>query len=298
MNNIYNRYIWLLHTVYQERKVTFERLCDIWKHHFLYNGKPLSLRTFHHHRKMIEENFDIVIACNRKDYTYYIQNLDEILGDGCRNWLFNSHIIDVALKSSPCLFHRVVLPDMSGGIEYLPDISECISDGHELYIFYTNDKGNEVEGRFRPEGLKLFHNRWYLLGYRNGSEFCAVPLDALTKIYLSGNRFQADCRFSLANRLSDSIGVVAPTGQQPEEITLRAYGSFADYLRKHPFHHSQVERNDMGTFTSFDYTLLVTDELVNEILALGDKVEIAYPEKLRIKLFQKIGRIRNRYMVI
>ena len=54
----------------------------------------------------------------------------------------------------------------------------------------------------------------------------------------------------------------------------------------------------MGTFTSFDYTLLVTDELVNEILALGDKVEIAYPEKLRMKLFQKIGRIRNRYMVI
>lgn len=113
MNNIYNRYIWLLHTVYQERKVTFERLCEIWKHHFLYNGKPLSLRTFHHHRKMIEENFDIVIACNRKDYTYYIQNLDEILGDSCRNWLFNSRIIDVALKSSPYLFHRVVLPDMS-----------------------------------------------------------------------------------------------------------------------------------------------------------------------------------------
>ena len=102
-----------------------------------------------------------------------------------------------------------------------------------------------MEGRFRPEGLKLFHNRWYLLGYRNGSEFCAVPLDALTKIYLSGNRFQADCRFSLAKRLSDSIGVVAPTGQQPEEVTLRAYGPFADYLRKHPFHHSQVERNNM-----------------------------------------------------
>ena len=235
MNNIYNRYIWLLHTVYQERKVTFERLCDIWKHHFLYNGKPLSLRTFHHHRKMIEENFDIVIACNRKDYTYYIQNLDEILGDSCRNWLFNSRIIDVALKSSPCLFHRVVMPDMSGGIEYLPDISECISDGHELYIFYINDKGNEVEGRFRPEGLKLFHNRWYLLGYRNGTEFCAVPLDALNKIYLSGKRFDTDYKFSLAKRLSDSIGVVAPTGQQPEEVTLRAYGPFADYLRKHPF---------------------------------------------------------------
>ncbi|MCS3284430.1 hypothetical protein NXV73_21425 [Bacteroides salyersiae] len=85
-------------------------------------------------------------------------------------------------------------------------------------------------------------------------------------MYLSGKRFDTDYKFSLARRLSDSIGVVAPTGQKPEEVTLRAYGPFADYLRKHPFHHSQVERNDMGTFTSFDYTLLVTDELVDEIL--------------------------------
>lgn len=51
----------------------------------------------------------------------------------------------------------------------------------------------------------------------------------------------------------------------------------------------------MRTFTSFDYTLFVTDELVDEILALGDKGEIAYPEKLRMKLLQKIERIRNRY---
>lgn len=43
-----------------------------------------------------------------------------------------------------------------------------------------------------------------------------------------------------------------------------------------------------GTFTSFDYMLLVTDELVDEILALGDKVEITFPEKLRMKLLQKI----------
>ena len=83
-----------------------------------------------------------------------------------------------------------------------------------------------MEGRFRPEGLKLFHNRWYLLGYRNGTEFCAVPLDALNKIYLSGKRFDTDYKFSLAKRLSDSIGVVAPTGQQPEEVTLRAYVNF------------------------------------------------------------------------
>ena len=64
-----------------------------------------------------------------------------------------------------------------------------------------------------------------------------------------------------------------------------------------PFHHSQVERNDMGSFTSFDYTLIVTDELVDEILALGDKVEITFPEKLRMKLLQKIGRIKNRYII-
>ena len=34
MNNIYNRYIWLLHTVYQERKVTLKGFVRYGKHHF------------------------------------------------------------------------------------------------------------------------------------------------------------------------------------------------------------------------------------------------------------------------
>ena len=43
-------------------------------------------------------------------------------------------------------------------------------------------------------------------------------------------------------------------------------------------------------------TLLMTDELVDEILAPGDKKEIAYPEKLRLKLLRELRRIRNRYV--
>jgi hypothetical protein len=35
--------------------------------------------------------------------------------------------------------------------------------------------------------------------------------------------------------------------------------------------------------------LLATDEPVDEFLKQSDKVEIAYPEKLRMKLLQKIG---------
>lgn len=67
-----------------ERKVIFEKFCDIWKHPIQWQ---LSLRTFH---KMIEENLDMGIAYCRKDYTCYIQNLDEMFSDNCRNWLFKS----------------------------------------------------------------------------------------------------------------------------------------------------------------------------------------------------------------
>ena len=40
----------------------------------------------------------------------------------------------------------------------------------------------------------------------------------------------------------------------------------------------------------------MTDELVDEILAPSDKKEIAYPEKLRLKLLRELRRIRNRYV--
>ena len=95
MDKAYKRYIWLLLAIYVHKKLTFKELCNLWNNRtFSYNGKSLSLRTFHHHRKMIENEFGITVACDHDTNSYYIKDLDEILNNSYKNWAFNIKIIE------------------------------------------------------------------------------------------------------------------------------------------------------------------------------------------------------------
>lgn len=47
ISKTFNRYIWLLNTLLQHRRLTFEEISYRWKYSYLGDGKPLALRTFH-----------------------------------------------------------------------------------------------------------------------------------------------------------------------------------------------------------------------------------------------------------
>ena len=78
--NLFNRYVWLVDTVYQAGKTTFEAINDKWSRSILNeSGEDIPLRTFHNHRKAIEQMFDINIECDKKNsYVYYIENSDDL----------------------------------------------------------------------------------------------------------------------------------------------------------------------------------------------------------------------------
>ena len=63
--NLFNRYVWLVNTIYEAGKITFEEISNRWERSALGDGAPLPLRTFHNHRKEIEALFDINIECNK-----------------------------------------------------------------------------------------------------------------------------------------------------------------------------------------------------------------------------------------
>lgn len=77
--DLFNRYIWLVDTIYQVGKITFEEINERWVCSEMSGGEEIPLRTFHNHRKAIEELFDINIECNKRGgYYYYIENQDDI----------------------------------------------------------------------------------------------------------------------------------------------------------------------------------------------------------------------------
>ena len=83
--DLFNRYIWLVDTIYRAGKITFEEINERWKRNAMSRGEDLPVRTFHNHRAAIEELFDINIECDKRGgYRYYIENADDMeQGGGC-----------------------------------------------------------------------------------------------------------------------------------------------------------------------------------------------------------------------
>ena len=58
--NLFNRYIWLVDTIYRNGKLSFKEINDKWLQTDFSEGKPIPLRTFHNHREAIQDLFDIL----------------------------------------------------------------------------------------------------------------------------------------------------------------------------------------------------------------------------------------------
>jgi predicted DNA-binding transcriptional regulator YafY len=50
-----------------------------------------------------------------------------------------------------------------------------------------------------------------------------------------------------------------------------------------------------GEFAEFTYRLCVTPELVSQLLAMGDKVEVLEPQELRDEMKKRISNMSNFY---
>ena len=65
--DLFDKYIWLVDTIYRAGKITFEEINERWLRSRLSEGEDIPLRTFHNWRIAIEQVFDILSStykCN------------------------------------------------------------------------------------------------------------------------------------------------------------------------------------------------------------------------------------------
>lgn len=59
---LFNRYVWLVDTIYRAGRITFEEINERWLHSSLNDTEEdLPLKTFHNHKNAIQQMFDINI---------------------------------------------------------------------------------------------------------------------------------------------------------------------------------------------------------------------------------------------
>ena len=275
--NLLNKYVWLVETIYKAKRISFEEINRRWLDNDLSEDKPLSIRTFHKWRNVIEEMFGLIIGNeNGGQYRYYIQNDDELKSGSMRSWLFNTLTVSNLMMDNVSIKDKILFEEIPDGEQYLPDILEALKKNLVIgmtYQSYTRDEAYTFE--VEPYCLKAFKQRWYLVGrspYKN--MIMIYSLDRVKWLGLTDKNFKYPKSFNPEDFFDDCFGIIADQKIGVETVKFKVSAGQANYLRSLPLHLSQKEIERTDEYSIFTVRLRPTYDFLQEILSMGSDVEV------------------------
>lgn len=282
--DLFNRYIWLVDTIYRAGSITLKEINERWLRNSMSDGVTIPKKTFHNHRKEIEELFDINIECNRRNgYRYYIDNADDIEKGGIRTWLLNTFAVENLINGSRHLRKRILFEHIPSGQKFLSPIIEAMRDGVTIEITYHSFwKESQYTRSVEPYFVKIFRQRWYMVARDCVKDAIRVyALDRILDLHTTDIAFKMPDDFEPEEYFYHSFGIIRDDRYPPEFIELKVLDSKRRYFRSLPLHHSQEEIVTEKDYSIFRYYLSPTYDFKQEILSHGYEVEVISPDSLK-----------------
>lgn len=299
--DLIRKYIWLIDTINQagSEGITFAKIAQKWESNILLSkGTEYAWRTFMNHKDDVYELFGIQIECRKSDNTYHIADRSELKdAAGFKRWVFDALSLSNQLSESSALRDRVLLEDNPSGQEFVAAILEAMRNNKMVTFSYKPFWVNEgcVSNLYHvePYALKYFRRRWYLLGKYGDNPLRVYALDRMLDIDIEFEDFTLPADFDAEDFFNSCFGIIVGD-EDPQLIQLKVDAFQANYLHSLPLHHSQKVVEQTKDYTIFSYFLRITYDLRQELLALGDTVEVLYPKELRKTMADTCKRMAKR----
>ncbi|MDR0866412.1 MAG: WYL domain-containing protein [Candidatus Symbiothrix sp.] len=281
--DLFNRYIWLVDTIYRAGKITFEEINEKWLRNDNSEGKEIPLRTFHNHRIAIEQLFDININCNRRNgNTYYIENTEDIEKGGVRSWLLNTFAVNNLINESHKLKNRILFERIPSGQQFLTPIIEAMRDGLRIEITHQSfwrDESYTFE--IEPYCVKIFKQRWYVLAYNSYYDALRIySLDRIQNLRVTDTQCETP-DFNPEDYFNDSFGIIVDEEIDPCTVELKVSEPKRKYFNALPLHDSQQEISTTDEYSIFRYFVRPTYDFRQELLSHGAEIEVLSPAWFR-----------------
>lgn len=286
---LFNRYVWLVDTIYRAGRISFEEINEQWERSSLNDtGEELPLKTFHNHKNAIQQMFDINIECDRRaGYLYYIENADDMEQGGVRTWLLNTFAVNHLINESHHLKRRILFEEIPSGQCFLTQIIEAMRDNLTLELTYQsfwNDTASTFD--VAPYCVKVFRQRWYVVARSLSDERLRVyALDRIQELRTTENVFTLPEDFDPQAYFADSFGVVVDERCAVERVKIHVRGIQRQYIRTLPLHASQREVETTEDSSVFEFYLRPTldfqQELLTHAVNAEEDIEVLEPQWLR-----------------
>lgn len=197
---LFNRYIWLVETIYSAGHISMEEINRRWANS-QYNElreKELPLRTFHRHKEAIKAIFDIEIKCDRRiGNLYYIANTEDLEEESMRRWLISTFSVNSLLSESRALKQRILFEEIPSGQKYLTTIIETMRENRTLALTYKMfQQPASFSCEVEPYCVKVFRQRWYMVAHIVGTQRIRIySLDRIEALEPTNRSFKLPAKF-------------------------------------------------------------------------------------------------------
>ena len=293
----FKEYIWLVNTIYQAKAITLAEINRRWMQTEMSGGIEMARTTFYRHKNAIEDIFGIYIDCDKKNGNKYFIGNEQVLGeDSIQNWMLSTLSVSSLLTESMSLNERILLDNVPSGGEKLNMVIKAMKESKKISITYRRYGGHATRTfDLEPYCVKLFCQRWYMLGRFADRGLATFSLDRMLEVKISNEKFKFDEDFDAANYFSDCFGVMSDENAMPERVLIRAYGYEPYYLRDLPLHHSQREIQSTDEYCDFELKLKLTSDFKAKLLSRGEWIEILEPKALADEIIEWHQKAIDRY---
>lgn len=294
----FKEYIWLVNTIYKARKISLKGINEQWLQTEMSEGVEINRTTFYRHRCAIEDIFGVYIDCDRKaGNKYFIGNREVLHEDSVQNWMLTTLSVSNLLSESMSLNDRILLESVPSGGGMLETVIKAMKESRKLSFSYQKygKQQPDADREVSPYCVKLFRQRWYVLGPIANGEMRLFSLDRMGDVTLQKEKFKMDKNFDAIAYFSESYGVMVDHRIDTERIVLRAYGLEPYYLRDLPLHHSQREIRTTDEYCDFELRLKPTSDFKGKLLQRAEWIEVLEPQSLIDDIIALHQRSINRY---
>lgn len=293
------KYIWLIDTIYRAKEITLEELSYKWRDYIGGNvDDKLHRATFNRWREAIALQFKLDIECNRSNNKYYISNPEVIEDDKLKKWMLDTFATGNIINDNFIMSDRIIVPQIPSGKDFLGPIINAMKANHKILITFRKF-GDKFTSTFtiEPYCLKLFEQRWYVLGKNNRNEERIFGLDRILEIKELDEKFILPKGFDATEYFSPYYGVITEYHGKPESIIIRAYDNHKHYLNSLPIHESQTIIEDTNDYADFSLRIVPTFDFYLKLLSYGGLIEVIQPETVRKGMIKYVEELANLYQL-
>lgn len=288
---LFKEYIWLINTIRRAGKISLAEINRKWVDTDMSGGVEFARTTFNRHKDAIEDIFGIFIDCDRRDgHRYYIGNEEVLRDHSIQNWMLNTLSVNNIISESLSLQDRILLESVPSGDSMLTRVIDAMKSKRKIDVEYQR-YGIDTPKHYvmAPYCIKLWKQRWYLLGYfyriptkeTKGLDYFAIfSFDRMLSVSKTEEKFEIYPDFSADSYFNEYYGVLTDQNVAMQKVVIRAYEKERFYLRDLPLHHSQKEIVKGKDYSDFELNLRPTFDFTTQLVSIGAYVKVLEPQWL------------------